>query len=183
MSRVNVYSGPYQRHLHGYDGIVRQRLAALGYDAYYDPSTGYDTFDPSTLMPVSGDGAPTLGPTDSGGFTPGSSGALIGPILTNPNATLAPLTPAQQAQVATTYIPPTAAQYGTVNSAILNPSTANTISNAIATALTPTPRPSPVVNVPLSASTAGMWIQNNMSTVLLVAAVAGAALLLGGRRR
>lgn len=176
MPRVHVYSGPYLR---GYDEIVRERLAGLGYDdAYYDPSTGYDTFDPSTLMPVVGDGSPTLGPSTGGGFTPGSSGALIGPIVTDPNATLAPLTPAQQAQVATTYIPPTSSQYAATG---LPASTANTISSAIANALVP--KPSPVVSVPLTTSTFGMWMQNNMSTVLLIAGVGIVALALGGRRR
>jgi len=177
MSRVSVYSGPYQRRLHGYDDIVRARLAGLGYDSYYDPSTGYDTFDPSTLMPLPGDGAPTLGP-NSGEFGAPSSGALIGPILTNPNATLAPLTPSQQEQVATTYTPPTASQY-----AALTPSVGNTISNAIATALTPTPRPSPVVNVPLSTSSIGLALASNPTLVIGGVLLIGAAILFGGRRR
>ena len=57
---------------------------------------------------------------------------------------------------------------------------------AIRSALTTTPpRPSPTVAVPLTTSTLGLWLSNNLGTVLELSAffLIGGVLLSGGRRR
>jgi hypothetical protein len=168
MSRVATYSGPFLR------GIVAKRMAALGYSGEYDASL-YDSnpisSDPNIYnLPGLTNGpiypAPTLGPTGydpslpNGGFSPpATSGPLAFPggVVTNPNATLP----------------------GIVQTSL--PGAIQAAGSVVASALVP--RPSPVVQIPLTASTIGMWMSNNLPLVLGGVAALLVLSSMGGRRR
>lgn len=136
-------------------GIVAQRMRGLGYSGEYDASL-YDS-NPYT---------PTLGPPEGGGFT-----IPTGPLIDQSTIQNSPF--ANPITVASAGSSP---NYGQIAQA-LTPITAAAYAGQV-------PRPSPVVQVPLSASTVGLWASNNMSLILAgVAAVVVLGFVGGGRRR
>ena len=168
MSRVATYSQPFIR--------SRGFLSGLGQDSTDVFSTTYDplasTPSASTDLGVPYANEPAWTPPAPLPLAPDQATFNANPyaysgIAAGGEAGASP----QNFQAATGYTSPS-----------VSPTTGSAIISALTSAITP--RPSPVVNVPLSTSTVGMWASNNMGTIAVV--VIGAVVLssvLGGKRR
>lgn len=167
MSRVAVYSGPYQRMLHG--------LGAIGANPICldQNQNAIDCSDPNCTY---GDCGATSSYVPSGGCLDQNQNQIL---CADPNCTYGDCLPATPAPAAPVNRP------GTIG-------VPAAISNAAAQiAQTVTPRPSPTVAVPLSLNSAGMFLTGStLITGIPNLAVIGGGLLVialalggGGRRR
>lgn len=160
MSRVATYSGPFLRGMRGLgqDTSIFDIQYGGGDPSLYDTGVSYG-------LPVYGPPAPTAAQiaTDAATSNPVTAGGGYTP----PDAA----NPAYNFQPYPGYVAPKSPG----------------IVQAITSAMTPTPaKPSPTVAVPLSSSSIGMFLTNNLGTVLEIAAVAVLASMFmssGGRRR
>ena len=171
MSRVAVYSGPYGR-LRGLgDDPSTSDVFNTGYDPMYPPADPVQIGVPYANAPAYSGGYPSAPVPSSGlqtaygteeypsiqpGAAPGSGGSYIG--VPNPSPT------------------PSAGIPGIVAAGIQNISSVSGVS-----------RPSPTVAVPLSMANLGLWFSGSTlglpNWMIPVLVIAGAGLLLGGRRR
>lgn len=150
MSRVRVYSGPYQRALHG--------LRGLG-DAAICLDQNQNTIDCQDPNCTYGDCGATSTSVASGGCLDQSQNQVL---CTDPECTYGDCLPSTSAPKPSTTTP----RPGTIVSSALT----------AAVAATATPRPAPVVSVPLSTSTMGMFLTGST----LIAGVPNLVVLLGG---
>jgi hypothetical protein len=171
VSRVAVYSGPYGR-LRGLgDDPSTSDVFNTGYDPMYPPADPVQIGVPYANAPAYSGGYPSAPVPSSGlqtaygteeypsiqpGAAPGSGGSYIG--VPNPSPT------------------PSAGIPGIVAAGIQNISSVSGVS-----------RPSPTVAVPLSMANLGLWFSGSTlglpNWMIPVLVIAGAGLLLGGRRR
>jgi hypothetical protein len=171
VSRVAVYSGPYGR-LRGLgDDPSTSDVFSTGYDPMYPPADPVQIGVPYANAPAYSGGFPSAPVPSSGlqtaygteeypsiqpGAAPGSGGSYIG--VQNPSPT------------------PSAGIPGIVAAGIQNISSVSGVS-----------RPSPTVAVPLSMANLGLWFSGSTlglpNWMIPVLVIAGAGLLLGGRRR